>query len=87
MFISLKFDITIIWGKFFDISKKGAPIPGYSGTKEWIPQGLALVPSKNWIIISHIGAIRTAIKPAASRLQAAKPTNVSPCKPEDPVSG
>lgn len=39
--------------KFFDISKKGAPIPGYSGTKEWIPQGLALVPSKNWIIISH----------------------------------
>ncbi|MBX4147411.1 hypothetical protein [Paenibacillus lautus] len=39
--------------KFFDISKKGAAIPGYSGTKEWIPQGLALVPSKNWIIISH----------------------------------
>jgi len=39
--------------KFFAISTKGAPIPGYSENKEWIPQGLALVPSKNWIIISH----------------------------------
>lgn len=39
--------------KFFDISSKGAPIPGYSGNKEWIPQGLAIVPSRNWVIISH----------------------------------
>lgn len=41
--------------KFFDISRKGAPIPGLSGTKEWVPQGLALVPSKHWIIISLLG--------------------------------
>ncbi|MDH6669615.1 hypothetical protein M2277_000259 [Paenibacillus sp. LBL] len=39
--------------KFFDISRKGAVVPGLSGNKEWIPQGLALVPSKKWIIISH----------------------------------
>ncbi|EHB56629.1 hypothetical protein PaelaDRAFT_4995 [Paenibacillus lactis 154] len=48
-----KADAASKYKKFFDVSRKGAPIPGLSGNKEWVPQGLALVPSKNWIIISH----------------------------------
>ena len=66
--------------KFFDISKKGAAIPGYSEPKSGFRKGWLLFRARIGSLYRIIGAIRTAIKPAAFRLQAAKPTNVSkPC--------
>ncbi|USB33548.1 hypothetical protein [Paenibacillus sp. YPG26] len=41
------------YSSFDKVSVKGPAIPGLSGNKEWVPQGLAVVPSKNWVITSH----------------------------------
>ncbi|WP_433945095.1 hypothetical protein [Paenibacillus sp. SN-8-1] len=53
------------YSTFDKVSVKGPAIPGLSGDKEWVPQGLAVVPSKNWVITSHYwggsGSTATAI--------------------------
>ncbi|MFC0394787.1 hypothetical protein [Paenibacillus mendelii] len=41
------------YGGFNEVSTKGPVIPGLTGSKEWVPQGLALVPDQNWVIVSH----------------------------------
>ncbi|UVI32752.1 hypothetical protein [Paenibacillus spongiae] len=41
------------YSSFHHVSVKGPAIPGLTGTKEWVPQGLALVSSRNWVIVSH----------------------------------
>lgn len=38
---------------FKKISTVGPSIPGLSSRKAWVPQGLAVVPNKNWAVISH----------------------------------
>ncbi|GIP24288.1 hypothetical protein J22TS3_45630 [Paenibacillus sp. J22TS3] len=41
------------YSSFKKVSVQGPVIPGLSGNKEWVPQGLAVVPGKNWVITSH----------------------------------
>lgn len=41
------------YSAFKKVSVQGPAIPGLSGNKEWVPQGLAVVPSKQWVITSH----------------------------------
>lgn len=41
------------YSSFKKVAAKGPTIPGLSGNKEWIPQGLAVVSNKNWVISSH----------------------------------
>ncbi|MGG4394479.1 hypothetical protein ABEX25_09280 [Paenibacillus thiaminolyticus] len=39
--------------EFDKVSAVGPVIPGLNAKNEWVPQGLAVVPGKNWVIVSH----------------------------------
>lgn len=39
--------------EFDKVSAAGPVIPGLNAKNEWVPQGLAVVPGKNWVIVSH----------------------------------
>ncbi|WCF06825.1 hypothetical protein NDS46_21110 [Paenibacillus thiaminolyticus] len=39
--------------EFDKVSAAGPVIPGLNAKNEWVPQGLAVVPGKNWVIASH----------------------------------
>ncbi|WP_433945087.1 hypothetical protein [Paenibacillus sp. SN-8-1] len=41
------------YSTFKNSAVKGPPIPGLEAGSTWVPQGLALVPSKDWVITSH----------------------------------
>ncbi|MGF7049945.1 hypothetical protein J2T13_004468 [Paenibacillus sp. DS2015] len=41
------------YSAFKKVSVKGPAIPGLSNKNEWVPQGLAVVSNKNWVIASH----------------------------------
>ncbi|RJG20393.1 hypothetical protein DQX05_25370 [Paenibacillus thiaminolyticus] len=38
---------------FDKVSTVGQVIPGLNAKNEWVPQGLAVIPGKNWGIVSH----------------------------------
>ncbi|MBG9793255.1 hypothetical protein ABD76_12445 [Paenibacillus dendritiformis] len=39
--------------EFNKVATKGPIIPGLNAKNEWVPQGLAIVPGKNWVVVSH----------------------------------
>lgn len=39
--------------EFNKVASTGPVIPGLNAKNEWVPQGLAVVPGKNWVVVSH----------------------------------